>query len=75
MSRREEIAKWKKIKASASQLKAVAEGEMKLATRMESEAEAALAKLGVSQGGARKGVELSPDKQISLQARITPVKS
>lgn len=73
MTKREKELKYKKMIAMAQNLKAVAEQQMIMATRIESEAKSALDELGVSTGQARRGKTdvLSESDKLELLGSLT----
>lgn len=71
MTKREQIAFYKRQIITTGELKAVALQNHNLAERIESEAKSALAMLGASIGQTRKGYELSDNIKVSLLGSLT----
>jgi len=71
MNRTEQISFYKKQRASAKEMKAVAMQNYNLAAQLESKAESALAVLGTKPERTRKGLELSQEVQLKLKASLT----
>lgn len=72
MTKQKQIAHFKQILEAAKMLKAVAAQELNTATRLESEAIAALDELGVQKGRGRKAKYEMPEEMIlQLRAKIT----
>ncbi|KGO88069.1 hypothetical protein Q765_03160 [Flavobacterium rivuli WB 3.3-2 = DSM 21788] len=72
MNKQQAITHFKQIIAVAKQGKEVAMQNYNTATQLESEANSALEKLGVSPGQARKGKHKLPDKDIlKIRANFT----
>lgn len=69
MNKKVKIAFYKKQAEAARQMQQVAMQNYNLATRLETEAKAALEELGVSKG--RAPVGLSEDLKLSLLAQLT----
>lgn len=71
MSNTQKIQFYKKQLASAIEMKAVAMQNYQLAAQIESEAKSALALLGAKSMRTRKGIELSEEVKLKLQASLT----
>lgn len=71
MNRTEQISFYKKQRASAKEMKAVAMQTYNLAAQLESSAERALAVLGTKPERTRKGLELSQEVQLKIKASLT----
>lgn len=71
MNKTAKILFYKKQIRSARELIILAEQNIALATRIESEATSALTMLGAKSGHSRKGIELSNETQNNLRASLT----
>jgi hypothetical protein len=71
MNRTEQISFYKKQRASAKEMKAVAMQNYNIAAQLESEALNALAMLGTKPEHSPKGFQLSEKEQLKLKASLT----
>jgi len=75
MTKREEIKKHNQIREASGNLRQMALQVMALATHLESEANSALEKLGVSSGRSRKAKhQLSPELKTQVLGGLTKIK-
>lgn len=71
MNKGQAISFWKKQLKAATDCRTVAEQNLHLAARIESEATSALEALGANPGPALKGDALSPEQHLALTASLT----